>query len=157
MKYTALILSGLSLASFANAVPAKRDNGPTGRLCLSAVIRAALTRISDIQVLNFALTLEHLEYNFYKQGLQKYSQKDFEDAGFPSWARPRFEQTMAHEEEHVKFLSGALGDNAVKACEYNLYAFQFRSCARHLTINYSPHTDPKSFAALSNTLENVGQ
>jgi hypothetical protein len=49
-----------------------------------------------------------------------YSEKDFHDAGYPSWVRDRFKQIAAHEQTHVDFLSKALGDKAVRACEYNL-------------------------------------
>ncbi|CDO77746.1 hypothetical protein BN946_scf184993.g9 [Trametes cinnabarina] len=97
------------------------------------------TDLIDIDVLNFALTLEHLENAFYTQGLAKYSPQDFERQGYPDWVRGRFEQISGHEAEHVKFLSSALGDTAVKPCEYN---FQDKS--------------PKSFIATSMVLETVG-
>jgi rubrerythrin len=32
---------------------------------------------SDIEILNYALTLEHLEYAFYRDGLQRFKPKDF--------------------------------------------------------------------------------
>lgn len=76
----------------------------------------------DIDVLNFALTLEHLENTFYAQALAKYSAKDFENDGLPPWVRGRFEQILTHEATHVQFLTAALGDKAVKPCEYALSA-----------------------------------
>jgi rubrerythrin len=77
-------------------------------------------RLLDIQILNFALTLEHLENAFYTQGLQKYSQEDFIGAGLPTWARGRWDQIAAHESTHVSFLESVLGDQAVKPCTYKL-------------------------------------
>jgi len=95
--------------------------------------------VDDVTVLNFALTLEHLENAFYKGALAKFDQQDFLDAGLPAFARGRFEQVAAHEQTHVQFLSTALGDKATQPCTYNF-----------------PYTDPKSFAALSQVLESVG-
>jgi len=95
--------------------------------------------IDDTTVLNFALTLEHLENAFYSGALAKFSEKDFRKAGLPSWARGRFVQVAAHEAAHVAFLSSALGDNATQPCNYSF-----------------PYTDPKSFAGLSQAIEGVG-
>ena len=50
----------------------------------------------DVNVLNFALTLEHLENAFYVEGLKKHSQNDFLKAGLPQWVRGRFEQIAKH-------------------------------------------------------------
>ncbi|KAI0767666.1 ferritin-like domain-containing protein [Fomes fomentarius] len=106
----------------------------------SAVLGAPTTsQVTDTDVLQFALTLEHLENAFYAGGLVKYSDSDFEKANFPPWVRPRFSQIGQHENAHVQFLQGALGDGATQPCEYNF-----------------PHTDPRSFAALSQVLESVG-
>ncbi|KDR70429.1 hypothetical protein GALMADRAFT_214518 [Galerina marginata CBS 339.88] len=109
-------------------------------LTASVVLSTPLKRaIDDTTVLNFALTLEHLENAFYQSALAKFDAKAFTDAGLPAFARGRFAQVAAHEQTHVKFLSDALGDKATKPCVYNF-----------------PYTDPKSFAALSQVLEGVG-
>lgn len=79
--------------------------------------------IADTTILNYALTLEHLEANFYETALSKFSEHDFEKAGLPKWARGRFEQIATHEKAHVDFLSaaiGAAGGVPVLACEYSL-------------------------------------
>jgi rubrerythrin len=93
----------------------------------------------DTTILNYALTLEHLENAFYTGALEKFDEQAFSDAGLPSFARGRFEQVAAHEKAHVQFLSTALGDKATQPCEYSF-----------------PYADPKSFAALSQVLEGVG-
>ncbi|KAG5643316.1 hypothetical protein DXG03_001200 [Asterophora parasitica] len=103
----------------------------------SSVKRA--TAIDDATILNFALTLEHLENAFYRDALAKFDEKAFVKAGLPTWARGRFAQIAAHEKAHVGFLSSALGDKATQPCTYNF-----------------PYNDPKSFAALSQILEGVG-
>ncbi|KZP10500.1 hypothetical protein FIBSPDRAFT_872587 [Athelia psychrophila] len=115
-------LATLVLAAFGAAAPTKRA--------------AAIT---DTTVLNFALTLEHLENAFYAGALAKYSEADFASAGLPSYARGRFSEVAAHEAAHVAFLSKALGKDATQPCTYSF-----------------PYTSPASFAALSQTLEGVG-
>lgn len=97
------------------------------------------SQVSDTEILQFALTLEHLENVFYDQALGKFDDQAFLNAGFPSWVRGRFEQIRGHEQTHVDFLTKALGDAAPKACTYDF-----------------PYNDPKSFAALSMALETVG-
>jgi len=74
------------------------------------------------QILQFALTLEHLENAFYKNGLSSYDNHAFEQAGMPSWERGRLAQIGQHESSHVKFLTDALGDGAgaPQPCEYSL-------------------------------------
>ncbi|KLO13125.1 hypothetical protein SCHPADRAFT_828488 [Schizopora paradoxa] len=91
------------------------------------------------QVLQFALTLEHLESTFYNQGLEQFDADAFEQAGFPDWVRGRFVQIAQHEATHVTTLENALGNNSFPACNYSF-----------------PVTDPVSFATLGMTLEGVG-
>ncbi|KAK0554777.1 hypothetical protein OC846_000538 [Tilletia horrida] len=93
----------------------------------------------DTIILNYALTLEHLENAFYRDSLAKYDNTAFANAGFPAWVRSRFAEIGAHEKAHVDFLASALGANATKECTYNFGV-----------------TDPKSFAATSQLLEGIG-
>jgi hypothetical protein len=95
--------------------------------------------VTDDVVLNFALTLEHLESAFYSEGLAKFDEQAFEAAGYPFWVRNRFVQIAGHEATHVTAISAALGDKATKACTYKF-----------------PYDDVKGFVALSMALETVG-
>ncbi len=82
----------------------------------------------DVDMLNFALTLEHVENAFYTQGLSRFKQEDFVHAGFPDWSYGRLKQIAAHEAAHVEFLEKILGDKATKPCTYKLsviWAFCF--------------------------------
>lgn len=72
------------------------------------------------QILQYALTLEHLEATYYAGALAKFDEAAFLAARLPVWARGRFEQIGEHEKTHVSFLTTALGADAVAACNYSL-------------------------------------
>ncbi|KAK4688567.1 hypothetical protein P7C73_g1541, partial [Tremellales sp. Uapishka_1] len=120
MHAAALTAVLFSLVAF--AAPTPRSSAPT-----------------DTEILQYALTLENLENDFYHGGLSKFSAEDFKNAGFPSWVRDRMAQIGEHEAQHVALLSGALGTAAPAPCQYSF-----------------PYTDPKSFVTLSSVLESVG-
>jgi rubrerythrin len=125
--------------SSASALPVRRDSTIDGLFFLYLVLSKFADNHTDMTILNFALTLEHLENAFYSGALQKFDEQAFADAGLPSYARGRFEQVAAHEMAHVQLLSTALGDKGTQPCEYSF-----------------PYKDPKSFAALSQVFEGVG-
>ncbi|KAH8077858.1 ferritin-like domain-containing protein [Filobasidium floriforme] len=104
-----------------------------------AAVEKRQSAVTDVTVLQYALTLEHLEAAFYAQYLDQFSNQDFINAGFPNWARGRINQIAAHEKQHVELLAGALGDAATKPCTYKF-----------------PVTDAKSFVAVASVLESVG-
>ncbi len=53
---------------------------------------------NDIIALNYALTLENLEYNFYRTGLQNFTQAEFTAAGFNSTIYTYFTLIRNHEQ-----------------------------------------------------------
>jgi len=89
---------------------------------------------NDIKILNFALTLEFLEAEFYEQAV---TNNAFSNAQYK-----RFGEIVAlHEANHVKFLRSALGKKAVKKP-----SFDFKDTV----------TDPAKFAATAQVLEDTG-
>lgn len=64
--------------------------------------------VTDADILNYALTLEHLEATFYAQGLQNYSQADFVNAGYADPFYNNLLKVASDEKEHVSFLTSAL-------------------------------------------------
>jgi len=55
---------------------------PTNEIAERQVVNAKAKKITDAQILNYALTLEHLEDVFYKQGLANFTQAQFAAAGY---------------------------------------------------------------------------
>ncbi|MDR5590698.1 ferritin-like domain-containing protein [Christiangramia sp. SM2212] len=70
---------------------------------------------SPTEILNFALTLEYLEKEFYQIGMDT-------DGLITGNARDVFGLILKHEDEHVKFLLAALGDNAIEKPNFDFTA-----------------------------------
>lgn len=105
-------------------------------------IRRDAPAITDGDILNYALTLEHLEDNFYKAGINNFSESDFANAGFDSTFYANLKEVSLDETTHVSFLTAALtkaGVTPVAACKYSF-----------------PVTDVLSFVATASILEGVG-
>ncbi|KAI1865402.1 hypothetical protein JX265_005709 [Neoarthrinium moseri] len=98
--------------------------------------------ITDADILNYALTLEHLEDTFYREGLAKFTQEQFAEAGFDATFYANLKEVASDEAEHVKFLTGGLtaaGATPVAECTYDF-----------------GYTDVNSFLATASILEGVG-
>ncbi|CAA9471111.1 MAG: hypothetical protein AVDCRST_MAG58-4221 [uncultured Rubrobacteraceae bacterium] len=115
---------------------------------------------TDVDMLNFALTLEHLEAVFYTQGLKKFDAKDFSEFfkknrayreqginGTLEGEEVRMEFTILreHEQTHVDTLKSvirSLGGKPVPECRYNFEKTAFTSVGK--------------FVAVARVLENTG-
>lgn len=64
--------------------------------------------VDDATILNYALTLEHLEAAFYAIGLKNFTQADFVKAGYADPFYINLRRVASDEAEHVTFLSTAL-------------------------------------------------
>ncbi|RMJ21558.1 hypothetical protein PHISP_07578 [Aspergillus sp. HF37] len=123
MKLACSVLLGVA-AGLVHSNPVKKQNVP------------------DAAVLNYALTLEHLEATFYAEGLKNYTHQDFLDAGFPDPFYFDLTQVASDEKAHVQFLTKALnavGADPVEPCTYSF-----------------PAVDPATFVTTANILEGVG-
>lgn len=67
-----------------------------------------LTNHLVADILNYALTLEHLEDKFYRDGLSQFSEQDFANAGFDATFYGNLKEVSSDETTHVKFLTTAL-------------------------------------------------
>ena len=122
---------------------------PFGLAAVSTSTKAATMRMAsatdmadEIDVLNFALTLEYLERSFYQQGLDA--------AGLiPGSDQAVFAKISQHEDAHVDFLLAALGDSAVAEP-----TFDFTGNPGGLTLD--PFGDYPTFMALAQGFEDTG-
>lgn len=83
-------------------------------------IRAAAPAITDADILNYALTLEHLEDTYYKLALQTFPEPLF--ANLTNDFYSNLKEISSDEDTHVKFLTAALtkaGATPVAACTYD--------------------------------------
>jgi hypothetical protein len=97
---------------------------------------------TPIDVLNYALTLEHLEYAFYRDGLQQFSAADFRAAGYAANVYDWFGLIRDHEDEHVQTITqmiSDLGGQPVAEAEYDF-----------------GYTDLAGFIGVAQVLENTG-
>ncbi|MCJ1410679.1 hypothetical protein MMC19_004765 [Ptychographa xylographoides] len=127
MKFSQSVAALVATAAMASAAP---------------VAKRQASAITDAVILNYALTLEHLEDKFYREGLANYTEADFAAAGFDSTFYANLKEISADEMTHVAFLTAGLtaaGAVPVAECVYDFGV-----------------SDPKSFVALASVLEGVG-
>lgn len=95
-----------------------------------------------IDVLNYALTLEHLEATFYRTNNAEFSAADFTDAGFGANVYGRFQNIEVHESDHVDALVATIESLGGTPVGELMYSFGV--------------TDVTSYVATAQVLENLG-
>lgn len=115
---------------------------PAGNIMKRQANPEAAAGLTDLDILNFALTLEWLEATFYQQGIAQLGAEAFRAIGLTDQQVQALVEVGATEFSHASFLQGAIaqaGASPVQPCEY-----QF------------PFTDAASMIQLAAILENVG-
>ena len=92
-----------------------------------------------IAILNYALTLEHLEATFYREALATFAPEEFDDTGT---VYGLLTQIGDHETAHVEALSATITDLGGEPVEEATYDFGY--------------TDAASFLVTAAAIENVG-
>ncbi|KAK4127608.1 hypothetical protein N657DRAFT_565375 [Parathielavia appendiculata] len=103
---------------------------------------AAALGLTDIDILQFALTLEWLEATFYQQGFAQFPATDFQALGLQQRQIEDLLKIGKTEEEHVILLQGAIAQAGVQPVQPCTYNFGF--------------TDAAGMVATAAVLENVG-
>jgi rubrerythrin len=104
-------------------------------------LAAAQEMTSDIDVLNYALTLEHLEYAFYRDGIGLFS---FGNDSRGQSIDTNFAAIRDHEGAHVETLASVIADLGGTPVEEATYDFG------------DAYTDPMAFMMTAAALENTG-
>lgn len=97
---------------------------------------------NPIDVLNYALTLEHLEATFYRTFNAEFGESDFTDAGFGQNVYGRFVDIGDHEAAHVTALVDTISSLGGEPVGEAMYDFGV--------------TDVASYVATAQVLENLG-
>jgi hypothetical protein len=105
-------------------------------------IRAQMMSESPVDVLNYALTLEHLEATLYREALARFTVADFTAAGFDPLVVETLGVIATDEAAHVAALTAAVSQLGGEPVTEGTYDFGY--------------TDVASFIQTASAVENVG-
>lgn len=86
---------------------------------------ATAPTMTPLDVLNYALTLEHLEHAFYRDGLKAFGPDAFTAQGYAANVRDYFAMIRDHEQAHVDALTKAIADLGGEPVAEGTYDFGF--------------------------------
>jgi len=113
----------MAVLPFSLAAP--MDGGVVGRQSSSGTLsqsNSGTLSQSDMNIVELALFLEHLEYNLYTGGFENFTEEQYEQFGFPAGFRDGVGVTAQQEGVHVATLTEVLTSNGVAPipnCSYN--------------------------------------
>ncbi len=88
----------------------------------------------DLDIANYALTLEHLEYAFYRDGLEQFDEAAFKADNRPGNLRANLEAIRDHEQAHVDFLTETISAAGGEPVEEAQYDFGYADIAGFLEV-----------------------
>lgn len=89
---------------------------------------------SAVDVLNYALTLEHLEATFYREGLAELGVDAFTSWGFDASVFDRLSMIEQHEADHVTTLTAVIADLGGEPVMESTYDFGWTDAAGFLQV-----------------------
>ena len=97
-------------------------------------ILAAQDFENDVDVLNYALGLEHLAASIYREGLKRFDEAAFKAANRPETVRPSLEAIRDQEQTHVEALADAVTGVGGAPVEATTYEFDFEDIDGFLRV-----------------------
>ena len=89
--------------------------------------------MNDIEVLNYALTLEHLEATFYREAIAMFDDAAFTAAGYQTSVREKIVAIGDHETSHVTTLTQVITDLGGEPVAEAIYDFGYTTLPEFLT------------------------
>ena len=137
-----LLTGGAKLAAGGGLALAFAARGQSKTSAQDATPDADAPFAGPVDVLQYALTLEHLETAFYRDALETFDDQAFIDAGLQVSVREYIVAIAEHEAAHVETLTGVISDLGEEPVTEASYDFGY--------------TDLPGFLATAAAIENLG-